>query len=176
MSERVDLIERDRELNVVVFDSANPDFYLAHYDTEHASLDLLVRFSRAPAGTPLQWKGESYGGPRDVAVIRPGEPSTGTGRCASAGLLMRGVGRGVHPLSPSVLFGVGWGDRRSFERELAEVGLGDLEDLIAPTGEDAAGGPERESLGLLHGDLGRDRQLLTDGHDLDDRRPVVREG
>jgi hypothetical protein len=26
------LIEQDADLNVVVFDSANPDFYLAHYD------------------------------------------------------------------------------------------------------------------------------------------------
>jgi enoyl-CoA hydratase/carnithine racemase len=32
LSELVDLIERDPQLNVVVFDSANPDFFLAHYD------------------------------------------------------------------------------------------------------------------------------------------------
>jgi enoyl-CoA hydratase/carnithine racemase len=65
LAELVDLIEQDSDLNVVVFDSANPDFYLAHYDTEHdpartAALppgptgmhawpDLLVRLSRAPA-------------------------------------------------------------------------------------------------------------------------------
>src|SRR5215471_20788770 len=64
LAELVGLIEQDPELNVVVFDSANPDFYLAHYDTEHdpartaalgvgptgmhAWLDLLVRLSRAP--------------------------------------------------------------------------------------------------------------------------------
>jgi enoyl-CoA hydratase/carnithine racemase len=64
ISELVGLIEHDQDLNVVVFDSANPDFYLAHYDTEHdpgrtlalppgptglhAWLDLLVRLSRAP--------------------------------------------------------------------------------------------------------------------------------
>src|SRR5262245_38496584 len=64
LSELVGLIEQDPELKVVVFDSANPDFYLAHYDTEHdpartaalgvgptgmhAWLDLLVRLSRAP--------------------------------------------------------------------------------------------------------------------------------
>jgi enoyl-CoA hydratase/carnithine racemase len=64
LSELVGLIEQDADLNVVVFDSANPDFYLAHYDTErdpgktaalpagptgmHAWLDLLVRLSRAP--------------------------------------------------------------------------------------------------------------------------------
>ncbi|MGA8719329.1 MAG: hypothetical protein WB557_15085, partial [Solirubrobacteraceae bacterium] len=33
--ELVGLIEQDAELNVVVFDSANPDYYLTHYDTEH---------------------------------------------------------------------------------------------------------------------------------------------
>jgi enoyl-CoA hydratase/carnithine racemase len=53
LAELVGLIEEDRDLNVVVFDSANPDFYLAHYDVEHgpgrtAWLDLLVRLSRAP--------------------------------------------------------------------------------------------------------------------------------
>jgi enoyl-CoA hydratase/carnithine racemase len=64
LAELVGLIEDDRDLNVVVFDSVNPDFYLAHYDTEHdpgrtlalgvgptgmhAWLDLLVRLSRAP--------------------------------------------------------------------------------------------------------------------------------
>src|SRR4051812_7683653 len=62
LAELVDLVEHDADLNVVVFDSANPDFYLAHYDTEHdpaktlalgvgptgmhAWLDLLVRLSR----------------------------------------------------------------------------------------------------------------------------------
>jgi enoyl-CoA hydratase/carnithine racemase len=64
LAELVGLIERDRDLKVVVFDSANPEFYLAHYDLEHdpartlslgtgptgmhAWLDLLVRLSRAP--------------------------------------------------------------------------------------------------------------------------------
>jgi enoyl-CoA hydratase/carnithine racemase len=64
LSELVGLIEEDPDLNVVVFASANPDFYLAHYDVEgdpartaalpagptgmNAWLDLLVRLSRAP--------------------------------------------------------------------------------------------------------------------------------
>ena len=63
-AELVGLIEADPDLNVVVFDSANPDFYLVHYDAAHdpsrtaaplaaptgthAWLDLLVRLSRAP--------------------------------------------------------------------------------------------------------------------------------
>jgi enoyl-CoA hydratase/carnithine racemase len=60
----VDLIEAAPELNVIVFDSANPEFFLAHYDTEkdpartaalppgptgmHPWLDLMARLSRAP--------------------------------------------------------------------------------------------------------------------------------
>ena len=35
LAELVGLIEQDPDLRVVVFDSADPDFYLAHYDTEH---------------------------------------------------------------------------------------------------------------------------------------------
>jgi enoyl-CoA hydratase/carnithine racemase len=53
LAELVGLIEQDPDLNVVVFDSANPDFYLTEYDPGgtgmHAWLDLLVRLSRAPA-------------------------------------------------------------------------------------------------------------------------------
>jgi hypothetical protein len=35
LAELVGLIEQDTDLNVVVFDSANPDFYLAHHDVEN---------------------------------------------------------------------------------------------------------------------------------------------
>jgi enoyl-CoA hydratase/carnithine racemase len=59
LAELVGLIEEDRDLNVVVFASANPDFYLSHHEEEHdpsravtagtnAWLDLLGRVSRAP--------------------------------------------------------------------------------------------------------------------------------
>jgi enoyl-CoA hydratase/carnithine racemase len=77
LSELVGLIEEDPDLNVVVFDSANPDFYLAHYDTEHdpgrtaalpagptgmhAWLDLLVRLSRAPAVSIASIRGRARG-------------------------------------------------------------------------------------------------------------------
>jgi enoyl-CoA hydratase/carnithine racemase len=77
LAELVDLIEQDADLNVVVFDSANPDFYLAHYDTEHdpartvalgagptgmhAWLDLLVRLSRAPAVSIASIRGRVRG-------------------------------------------------------------------------------------------------------------------
>ena len=61
LAELVGLIEHDRDLNVVVFDSANPDFYLAHYDAEHdpgrTALPSVQRnargsTSRAPVSCP----------------------------------------------------------------------------------------------------------------------------
>lgn len=77
LAELVGLIEEDPELNVVVFDSINPDFYLAHYDTEHdpsrtaalptgptgmnAWLDLLVRLSRAPVVSIASIRGRARG-------------------------------------------------------------------------------------------------------------------
>jgi enoyl-CoA hydratase/carnithine racemase len=75
--ELVNLIEREPELNVVVFDSANPDFFLAHYDTEHDPaktlslppgqtgmhpwLDLTVRLSRAPVVSIASIRGRARG-------------------------------------------------------------------------------------------------------------------
>jgi enoyl-CoA hydratase/carnithine racemase len=77
LAELVGLIEQDPDLNVVVFDSSNPDFYLAHYDTEHdpsrtaalprgptglhAWLDLLVRLSRAPVVSVASIRGRARG-------------------------------------------------------------------------------------------------------------------
>jgi len=74
LAELVDLIEQDTDLNVVVFDSANPDFYLAHYDTEHDRewtaagpagmhtwLDLLVRLSRAATVSVASIRGRTRG-------------------------------------------------------------------------------------------------------------------
>jgi enoyl-CoA hydratase/carnithine racemase len=77
LAELVGLIEQDSDLNVVVFDSANPDFYLAHYDIEHdpartaalgvgptgmhAWLDLLVRLSRAPVVSIASIRGRARG-------------------------------------------------------------------------------------------------------------------
>jgi enoyl-CoA hydratase/carnithine racemase len=77
LSELVGLIEEDADLNVVVFDSANPDFYLAHYETEHDAgrtaalpasptgmhrwLDLLVRLSRAPVVSIASIRGRVRG-------------------------------------------------------------------------------------------------------------------
>jgi len=77
LAELVGLIEEDDDLNVVVFDSANPDFYLAHYDVEHdpgrtaalgvgptgmhAWVDLLVRLSRAPVVSIASIRGRARG-------------------------------------------------------------------------------------------------------------------
>ena len=77
LSELVCLIEQDQDLNVVVFASANPDFYLTHYDTEHdpprtaalpagptgmhAWLDLLARLSRAPVVSIASIRGRARG-------------------------------------------------------------------------------------------------------------------
>jgi enoyl-CoA hydratase/carnithine racemase len=77
LDELVDLIEQDPDLNVVVFDSANRDFYLAHYDTEddpgwtaalgagptamHAWRDLLARLSRAPVVSIASIRGRVRG-------------------------------------------------------------------------------------------------------------------
>jgi enoyl-CoA hydratase/carnithine racemase len=84
LAELVGLIEQDRDLNVVVFDSANPDFYLAHYATEHdpggtaalgeglaarhAWLDLLGRLSRAPVISIASIRGRVRGAGSEFAL------------------------------------------------------------------------------------------------------------
>lgn len=77
LAELVDLIEQDSDLNVVVFDSANPDFYLAHYDVESdlartaelgagptglpAWIDVLVRLARVPLVSIASIRGRARG-------------------------------------------------------------------------------------------------------------------
>jgi enoyl-CoA hydratase/carnithine racemase len=77
IAELVGLIEQDPDLNVVVFDSANPDFYLAHYDIENdpgktaalgvgptglpAWIDVLVRLARAPVASIAAIRGRARG-------------------------------------------------------------------------------------------------------------------
>jgi enoyl-CoA hydratase/carnithine racemase len=84
LSALVDLIEADSELNVVVFDSANPDFFLAHYDTEndpgrtaampagptgmHPWLDLMARLSRAPVVSIAAIRGRTRGAGSEFAL------------------------------------------------------------------------------------------------------------
>ena len=124
LAELVGLIEQDEDLNVVVFDSANPDYYLAHYDTEHdpaktvalgagptgmhAWLDLLVRLSRASAVSIAAIRGRARGagsefvlacdlrfGSRENTIV--GQFEVGTGLVPGGGpmaRLSRLVGRG----------------------------------------------------------------------------------
>jgi enoyl-CoA hydratase/carnithine racemase len=68
LAELVGLIAQDQDLNVVVFDSANPNFYLGHYDVEQdpstgmrAWLDLLARLSRAPVVSIASIRGRARG-------------------------------------------------------------------------------------------------------------------
>jgi enoyl-CoA hydratase/carnithine racemase len=63
LSELIGLIEEDADLNVVVFDSANPDFYLAQQGPTrlHGWLDVLVRLSRAPVVSIASIRGRVRG-------------------------------------------------------------------------------------------------------------------
>jgi enoyl-CoA hydratase/carnithine racemase len=77
LAELVGLIEQDPDLNVVVFDSSNPGYYLAHYDVENdpgatsalgvgptglpAWTDVLVRLSRAPVVSIAAIRGRARG-------------------------------------------------------------------------------------------------------------------
>jgi enoyl-CoA hydratase/carnithine racemase len=107
-----------------VFDSANPDFYLAHYDTEHdpartaalgvgptgmhAWLDLLVRLSRAPVVSIASVRGRARGAGSEFVLACDlrfasrentllGQPEVGMGLVPGGGpmaRLSRLVGRG----------------------------------------------------------------------------------
>ncbi len=77
LSDLVGLIEQDRDVNVVVFDSVNRDFYLAHYDVENdlgrsaalgvgptglpAWVDVRVRLARAPVVSIASIRGRARG-------------------------------------------------------------------------------------------------------------------
>src|SRR3954466_15986110 len=77
LAELVGLIEQDLNRNVVVFDCANPAFYMTHYDAENdptgtaaprrgptgkrAWLDFLVRLSRAPVVSIASIRGRARG-------------------------------------------------------------------------------------------------------------------
>ena len=88
LAELVGLVEQDPDLNVIVFDSANPEFYLAHYDIENdpgrtaalgvgptgmpAWIDLLARLARAPVVTIASIRGRARGaGKRIHTRLRP---------------------------------------------------------------------------------------------------------
>ena len=75
LSELVDLIEQDVDLNVVVFDSVRRDFYLGRFpvappdsDRARAWLDLLARLRRVPVVTIASIRGRARGAGRQVAL------------------------------------------------------------------------------------------------------------
>jgi enoyl-CoA hydratase/carnithine racemase len=70
LAELVGLIEGDHDLNVVVFASANPDFYLADHDSENDPQwrDLLVRLGRAPAVTIAAVRGHVGNAGKEFAL------------------------------------------------------------------------------------------------------------
>jgi enoyl-CoA hydratase/carnithine racemase len=123
LAELVGLIEQDPDLAVVVFDSANPDFYLADYDMEHdprrtaalpagpagmhAWIDLLVRLSRAPVVSIASIRGRARGAgsefvlacdmrfaSREKALLGQFEVGTGAPGGGPMARLPRLVGRG----------------------------------------------------------------------------------
>ncbi|WP_328475397.1 enoyl-CoA hydratase/isomerase family protein [Actinoplanes sp. NBC_00393] len=61
LTELAGLIEADPDLNVVVFDSAAPGFYLSHPDVPAGWSDVLVRVSRAPAVSIASIRGRAVG-------------------------------------------------------------------------------------------------------------------
>jgi hypothetical protein len=61
LSEVVGLIEQDHDLNVVVFASANPGYYLTSGDVVDDWPDLLARLSRAPVVSIAALRGQARG-------------------------------------------------------------------------------------------------------------------
>lgn len=63
LSELVSLIEQDPDLKVVVFDSANPDYYLLGEPPNESQewADLLARLSRAPVVSIASIRGRVRG-------------------------------------------------------------------------------------------------------------------
>ena len=123
LAELVDLIGQDVDLNVVVFDSANPDCFLTRSDTEHAPdrtrlpaglaglpawLDLLVRLACAPVISIAAIRGRAEGAGSEFILAcdlrfasrentRLGQCDVGTGLDSSGGpaaRLSRLTGRG----------------------------------------------------------------------------------
>jgi enoyl-CoA hydratase/carnithine racemase len=114
LTELVELIEQDDDLNVVVFDSANRDYYLADREVEcgstgvHPWQDVLLDLSRAPAVSIASIRGRARGAgsefvlacdlrfvSRENAVLGPLEPSAGpVSRAGPRARLLRLVGPG----------------------------------------------------------------------------------
>src|SRR5271165_727881 len=63
----------------------------------------------------------------------------------------------------------------SFDVEFAQVGRGELDKFFPASGQDGPGRVQGEALDLAVAELGRQRQLMTGGVDLDEGRAVVSE-
>jgi 1,4-dihydroxy-2-naphthoyl-CoA synthase len=73
LTELVELIEHDADLSVVVFASANPDFYLSDHDAEDATgmdawIGVLARMSRAPVVSIASIRGRARGAGREFVL------------------------------------------------------------------------------------------------------------
>src|SRR3954470_21557809 len=104
LSELVELIDQDHDLNVVVFDSANPDFYLTGSTRIDAWLELLDRLANAPVVSIASIRGRARGAGSEFVLACDvrfasrentllGQLAIGTGGVAMA-RLSRLVGRG----------------------------------------------------------------------------------
>jgi hypothetical protein len=110
LSDLAGLVEQDPDLNVVVFDSANRDFYLAHYDLENdpgrtealgvgptelsAWIDLLVRLARAPVVSIASIRGAPAApGASSFSPVICGSPLARR-RFSASGKLVSGGSRG----------------------------------------------------------------------------------
>jgi len=84
LAELIGQLETDPEVRVIVFDSADPDFFLAHYDVladkartaamaagptgMHPWLDVLVRIARAPVASIAMIRGRARGAGSEFAL------------------------------------------------------------------------------------------------------------
>src|SRR5438045_3745535 len=68
------------------------------------------------------------------------------------------------------------GGGRPFVCSAPEIGDGEIEHLVGATAHHGLDHVERETLGHLEGDLGRDGELLSVHHGVDEHRPVMSKG
>ncbi len=95
LAELIGLIEQDRDLNVVVFDSGNPDFYLVDDDGAErpAWPDVLVRLTRAPVVSIAAIRGRTTGAGCEFALACDLRFASG----GNTAIGRSGVGRSVVP-------------------------------------------------------------------------------
>lgn len=117
LGELVTRLEADHEVKVIVFDSADPDFFLAHYDVlvdrartaampkgptgMHPWLDVLARLSRVPAVTIASIRGRARGAGSEFALAC--DMRFASAEKAVLGQFEVGVGR-----SPAPIRWLGW--------------------------------------------------------------------